>query len=500
MQSSDLATADAAEEAPVPSGRLVLRNTVYLGIAQALGMPLSILLNAVMGRYLGAEQFGIIYFATTLATFGFLAVDWGRQFTLPAAIARDHSAAGRWLGTSILWCLGASGVIYGVLAFGSYLFGYGPPHQWALGLVFIVFLLAAIVSCCQDTIRGFERTDIGAIGYVGQQFMTALLVIPVLMLGGLVRATLIAQACAVLVVLLFVWRTLRPVGVGSLSAEKGVLRSLLVNGTPFVVFNLAMVLQPNIDAVFLSKLAPPDVMGWYAAARRLIGVLLFPAAALIGALYPTLCRLHESSPNDFKSTATGAIQGVGLLTVPITLGCALYPEIGVSIFGESDFGPAADNLRVFSVYLFLVYFSMPIGTILIAAGRQRAWTIIQSLCIAVSVALDPILVPWFQSRSGNGGMGLCVASGISELLVFVGGLLLLPRGILARGLVRSMAMALLSGGAMAGTAYLLSNRLNPFIAAPISVAVYVAALWVTGGIQPDQVAMLKGFFRRKFSR
>src|SRR5688572_31485850 len=42
-------------------------------------------------------------------------------------------------------------------------------------------------------------------------------------------------------------------------AKKGVLRALLVGGTPFVVFNLAMVLQPNIDAVFLSKLAPPEV-------------------------------------------------------------------------------------------------------------------------------------------------------------------------------------------------------------------------------------------------
>jgi hypothetical protein len=53
---------------------------------------------------------------------------------------------------------------------------------------------------------------------------------------------------------------------------------------------------------------------------------------------------------------------------------------------------------------------------------------------------------------------------------------------------------------MAATAYLLSNRLTPFLAAPISVVAYAAALWATGGIQPDQVAMIKGFFRRKFAR
>jgi O-antigen/teichoic acid export membrane protein len=326
-----------------------------------------------------------------------------------------------------------------------------------------------------------------------------LLVISVLILGGRVRATLIAQACAVFVVFLAVWRTLRPVGVGRLSVERGVLRALLVGGTPFVIFNLSMVLQPNIDAVFLSKLAPLEVMGWFAAARRLIGVLLFPAAALIGALYPTLCRLHESSPANFKRTAAGALHGVGLLAVPITLGCALYPDVGVSIFGEEGFGPAADNLRVLSVYLFLVYFSMPLGTILIAAGRQRAWTIVQSLRIVISVALDPILIPWFQSRTGNGGMGPCVVTGISEAIAFVGGLLLLPSGVLDRGLARAMFMAILSGGAMAGTAYLL-RQVSPFVAAPLSVLVYAIGLWASGGIRPEQMAMLTGFFRRKFQR
>ena len=39
-----------------------------------------------------------------------------------------------------------------------------------------------------------------------------------------------------------------------------------------------------------------------------------------------------------------------------------------------------------------------------AAGRERPWAISQFLCVVVSAALDPILVPWFQAHRGNGGL------------------------------------------------------------------------------------------------
>ncbi len=52
-------------------GRLVVRNTIYLTLSQALTVPLAVLMNAMMARYLGPADFGFIYLAATLAGFGF---------------------------------------------------------------------------------------------------------------------------------------------------------------------------------------------------------------------------------------------------------------------------------------------------------------------------------------------------------------------------------------------------------------------------------------------
>ena len=478
---------------------LVVRNTLYLTASQVLTVPLAILSNAVAAHYLGAEAFGYVYLAFTMCGFGFLAVGWGHEAVLPSVVAQDHSLAGTMLASSIAWRAALSMVVYVILAFACYLLSYPADLQWALGLTSLFMALTYVIAACKDTIRGLERTDIPAYAHVGQQLIATVLVIAVFVLGGGLRAGLLAQSVACLIVLLALWPTLRPVGVGALHVRWSSIKTLLGNGTPFVVFGIAMALQPNIDALFLSKLAPIEVMGWYAVSRRLLGALLLPASALIGALYPTLCRLHATDAKDFRRTTNGALRSVCLLAVPAAIGCALYPEIGVSLFGRESFGPAEDNLRIMAVLLALVYFSMPLGTSIMAAGRQKAWSAVQCLCVVTSLLLDPLLVPVFQRRTGNGGLGLCVAAVISESVMIGFGVALAARGVFDGRLGRVILLALASGAAMVLAAQ-IAKPLTPFIAAPLSVLTYVGALWVTGGLDENQVASIRAMVGRGFSR
>lgn len=476
--------------------RLVVKNTLYLTVSQALTVPLSIFVNAMSARYLGAEAFGYVYLANTLCAFGFLAVSWGHEGVLPAEVARDHGLAGVMLGSSLAWRAVLSVIVYAVLALASVVLGYGSEFQWALGLTCLCFALTSLLGACKDTIRGLERTDIPAYAQVGQQLLVVFLIVPVLLLGGKLNHTIAAQAVIAAIVLAFVWRTLRPAGIGAVSVRKDVVKSLFTGGTPFVVFSIAMVLQPNIDAVILSKHAPTDVMGWYAIARRLVGLLVFPAGALIGALYPTLSRLFTEDLDAYKQTASGALRAVSLLVVPVALGCALFPDIGAVIFGRQAFGRADDDLRILAIFLFLLYFSMPLGTAVLASGKRKAWSVVQSLCVAVSAILDPLLVPWFQRRTSNGALGLCTATVVSEAIVVGCGIALAPRGVFDRRLVRSILLAVVAGGAMAATAR-LARPLTSFVAAPISVLVYGAALLVTGAIEKEQADELKTYLGRK---
>ena len=469
---------------------------MYVAVSQVVAMPISVLITAMAAHYLGAEVFGYAYLATTLCTFGFLAVGWGHESVLPAVVARDRSTAGAMLASSLAWRAATSIVVYLLLAFGCYLLRYPAELQWALALTSLLTALNLFVASCKDTIRGLERTDIPAYVHVGQQVIAAVFVALVLLLGGRLRAVLLAQALAAAVVFVGMWPALRPAGVHRLSIRWTTVKSLFAGGTPFVIFGIAMALQPNIDAVFLSKLAPPEVMGWYAVSRRLVGTLLLPATAIISALYPTLCRLYATDARSFAQTTNGAMRTVGLIVVPVALGCGLFPEIGVALFSERAFKPAEDNLRVMALLVALVYFSMPLGTCILAAGKQRAWSIVQCLCVVTSVVLDPLLIPIFQRRIGNGGLGLCVASVISEALMIAFGIALTPRGVFDRKFGRLTVIVLASGVAMIVVAY-LARPFGPYVAAPLSLASYVAALLLAGGIDRAQLAAFRAALRSR---
>lgn len=477
----------------------LIRNTFFLTAAQAVTIPISVLSNALTGRYLGSEEFGYLYLATTVCGFAILGLEWGLQGSTPALVARDKSQAGLYLGTGLVWRALASLLVSAGLAAVCVLLGYNNAARWAVALSFPLAALNSVAAGFKDTIRGFERTDIPAFAHVAQQVMMVVVLVPVLMLGGQLRALLISQIVIAGITVYFLRRSLKLVGVSSLTFQTDALKKLLGLGTPFVVFGLTMALGPFINGAFLAKLVPAEVIGWYGVSQRLVGLIIFPATAIVNALYPTLCRLHTEDKAEFVKVTRGALYSVALIALPASVGCCVFPEIGVSIFGSQEFGGAADHLRVMSLFVFLVYFSMPLGIATLASDRQRAWTLVQCICLAVSVAGNPFLVPYFQQKMGNGAVGTCLTLVLSELLVVGCGIGLAPRGLFDRGLVKSLVVATAAGAVMFGVA-LATKPISLFVSVPLSLLSYGLVAWFGGAVQPATVQLFKTKIAGKLQR
>ena len=117
----------------------------------------------------------------------------------------------------------------------------------------------------------------------------------------------------------------------------------------------------------------------------------------------------------------------------------------------------------------------------------------------MSLVLDPLLVPWFQRRTGNGGFGVCVATVVSEVIVLGCGIWLAPRGIFDRRFWRSLVPALVSGAAMVAAARALLS-MSSFLAAPIAVGAYVGCLWITGGLDEAFISELRRLASSRLAR
>ena len=469
---------------------------MFLVAAQAVVTPIAVLVNAIAARVLGPADYGRMYLATTYATFAFLFVEWGQSATLTGKVATHRERAGELLGSGLVWRLAAVLLVSVMLPGVCILAGYDRAFILILLLTLLITTLTTVASACQDVFRGFERTDFAAASYVGWQALSALVSVPTLLLGGGLRALLSAQAVCAAAASAFVIKMLPRMQVPKLAVRVATLKELFWAGRAFLALGVVLALQPMVDVAMLSRFGSAEAMGWHAAARKLVGVLVYPGSALMVALYPTLCRLHKEDTGEFRKTASTAFHLVSVVVIPIALACALFPDLGIMIFSRQSYGPAQDNLRVLAVYVLLVYFSMPIGACLASTGRQGAWAVLQGSCVLISAVFDPPLIGWFQAHWGNGGLGVCVSTAASEILMVGGGLYLLPTGILDKDLVRKLAAAILSGGAMALVAW-LSVPLDSWARAPLAVSAYVVCLRCSGAVSWTGLRSMLGFVRRR---
>jgi hypothetical protein len=100
--------------------------------------------------------------------------------------------------------------------------------------------------------------------------------------------------------------------------------------------------------------------------------------------------------------------------------------------------------------------------------------------VLVSLIFDPLFITWFLRHAGNGGLGVCLAASISELLMVVGGLVLLPAGILRQVPWSRMSAVALSGGVMVGVAF-ASTGWPEVARAAAATAAYLLCLQLSGG-------------------
>ena len=475
--------------------RLILRNTLLLVGAQVIAAPLAMLVNAVAARTLGSADFGVLYLATTFGSLAFLFVEWGQPMALTSLVARDRAGAGQLMGSGLAIRACLAPLVISIALAACAIAGYDQRFLVVLALVLLASAFATVSGACQDVIRGYERSEMSAAAVIGFQLLTTLVVVPTLIVTSRLPAYLIAQAACAAIGAVVLICLVPSLGVRRLSANWRTSKTLLGAGTSFLFFNLVLALQPGVDAVFLSKLASPEAIGWQAVARKLTGLLIFPASALTAALYPTLSRLHGENMQAFRSAAASALRTTPIVAVPLALGCVLFPQIGIDLFGRGIYGRAMINIQILAAFVLLLYLTMPLSATLLAAGKQRAWVAAQFACVILTAVLDPLLIPWFQSHMSNGGLGVCISTVAGEIMLLATGICLLPSGIIDRSHWRSYGSTVSAGTVMVFVGLALS-WMSPYLAAPLAIIAFFGCLWLTGGLDKGQIDVLRSLLRK----
>lgn len=459
-----------------------------LVFSQLITTPVSMLVQALVARRLGAGPFGAIYFATSVLGVWYLFVEWGGHAQVAAEVARERRNAGRLFTSGMLLRMAFATIVLLVIPpFGRWM-GYDEAVQTALSLVSMKLALQGLGALCLAVVRGFEKVHWQARAAVFGNLVEAASVVAVLLRGGGLEAVLWAQVVAAAITLAVQVAMVIRLGLVLWRPDWRTAWSILQGGFSFLILDVVVRLQPFIDATFLGLLAAPEALGWHGAASRVAGVLVFPAITLNFALYPTLARLWTTDRATYNGLVRLGLRTISILGVLAGTGTALFaPWVIGWIYGNEHYGPAGVSLSVMSVFILLVYVSIVLGPSIAAAGRQWQWSGAQSLCLVVSALLDPVLIPWAQRTYGNGSLGVSLSVGIAEIAMVALGLWIVPRGVVNAALVRTFIRCLVAAAASAGVGFLLLDV--PLIALPATTVTYIGALWLQRELDPELLTL-----------
>ncbi len=479
----------------VAGGSLVARNALWLVVGQVLTAALSFAVAAVLARQLGAEDYGIFYLAGAFVETAFTLVEFGQEYYIVRAVARQREGLGDLLGTGLAVRTAVALVIFPAVVAATRIFGYPDATRTAISLMLVFYLLGSLANGFSVVFRGVERMDYEAAARVALKALVAVATVVAVALGGGLNGVIEAQilgGAGALVIYVVIAHRLR---IARLRVRARVAACILRGSAPFLLWTIVMTCDASVHAVMLSKLAPGEVVGWYAAATRFSSVLIFPATILAAALYPTLSRLFDEQPESYRRFVQSALRAMFLFGAPGAGGTLLFADDAVVlVYGQRAFGPAAATLRVLALYIFLDFVNITLGTAIMAANRQTPFIYAKGLCILLVISLNSLLIPLCQTRLANGSLGSAITSAAAEIVMLGAGLLLVPRGTLAPALLRDLARAVAAMVVMAGVTHLLGD-VFPGGGIALGVLTYVAVVVGLGGVRREDVALLRSAVR-----
>jgi O-antigen/teichoic acid export membrane protein len=473
----------------------VVRNILALLVNQVGTWIITLVLTIVLPRYLGVDDFGLYSFAIAFVGFFALGMRLGTGTYLTWRIPREPELAGRLTFNTLLLQLP---LILACSAVAIIILPLIDPHPLALQIIAIV-LLATSVSSLSATLSS---------GLAGLQIMKAPAFIT--LLSSAVGMTLIVVGTRLHISLLGVALTgvlaevMTFVALGAYALRKLHLRfnvdstlwrAILLGGLPFFAWSVVLLFYWQIDITMIKIIVPDHanaVVGWYAAASRLVNIPLFLPMIVIAPLLPALSAERNAESPKFRDMVSRSLRLVTLVALPAGVGVVILAnEITALLNYPPGFGPVALLLRILAFNVPVVAIDMILGTALIAAARQRAWTIVGVVAGIFNPIVNLWAIPFTQSVFGNAAIGAAVVTIATELVMFVGALYLRPKGVFTRGDIWYTARCLLAAGVMAPVVYLFSKAgVGLFPSIVYGAITYGAVAYTLKLVRDDEILSL----------
>ena len=445
--------------------RLALKNTATQAVSQLVTWTLSWILLVILPRYLGDSQFGKLFFAISYCTIFSTIINLGVNTFLVKEVAilhpapdappveiTKHRAALYALLSNVFTCkIALAVVIYTFQSILIFFLPYDTASREAVMIIGLGTCLGAVTQALGGAFQGLQyMLAPSAILIVEKTIITAGCALLLWRGHSLVAVCWVHTAAAAVSFILSLGWLYRRERFG-FAWDRELLRRIVIGGLPFLIWVVFGEIYIRIDVLMLSLMTSDAVVGWYGAATRLYGTLLFIPNILTTSIFPAMMRMGSNVVDEaaFSRASERLMNLVLFAAIPVSAGTiAVANPLVLLLYGPGSFENAGPNLQILGGSILLVCIDVVLGTALIARGKEKPWA---GMAIAAAI-FNPLVnlwaIPLTANICGNGGLGAAAATVLTELIMMFGAIWLLPRGVFSRRNVVVGLKGCLIGAAM----------------------------------------------------
>jgi polysaccharide transporter, PST family len=391
----------------------IIGNVIWLFADKALGVVTGLLLTALVARYLGPEQFGLLGYAMAfgmlLAPFALL----GLNSIVVRELVREPSAKYEILGTAFALQTIASLSTFALTILIVMLLRPGDAvTRWLVAIV-----AAGMVLQVFDTIDYWFQSQVRSKYTVWARKTAAVSVAAVKVGLVLAHAPLIA----------FAWAALLEITIGAigllvlyrLSGEQITawrLKSwrayqLLKSSWPLIFSTLAIGIYMKFDRIMLAEMVGVEAVGHYEVAVRISEPWYFIPVAIASSLFPAIIQTRESHSQAVYERRMQAFYDLMAATsYVIVIPLALSASPLVTILYGVEYAAAGPILQVHIWAFLFVSLAVARSQWLIAENLVLFSMVTTILGAAINVALNFWLIPHYD------GLGAAWATVIAYVI------------------------------------------------------------------------------------
>lgn len=468
----------------------VAKNTSILVVTHFLTYSISILVFALLGRYLRAEGLGRFDYLSSILNIFYLLSGLGLDIMLVREIAARREKTAEYLNAVLslkaLFCLIMIVFYYSFSLFTD----ESVEFKKALFLGGLSIIFTSWSGSFQAVFSAHERMF-----YRGM----TLLALNLIQLMGLVVVIIWSRGFISTIFAYHVLGSLTGLLVSAYFVRKhfsiirprialSLWKEFLSRSLSFFVVQLAGIAYFRSNIIILRLLRTDQITGWFSASKRLLEAIHLVTSALTQALFPALASRFESSDEDRGELFCRMSELILLLSIPSGL-FLIFGARGIIglIYGVSGYEPSIGILRGFGLVVMVMIYDAFVTYFALVLRLERGVQKVSLVRIPLFIGMDYLLV------LVGGAYGAVIATGLSSVYNLSACLYLVRHALGPLKIQAIVYRPLLVNCCFLPIIY-IAAQLNLFLAMGVSGMGYAALLWGFKIVGVQELEEM-GFFR-----